>query len=250
MKVDLEGPHPIASGDTFLLCSDGLTGPVKDDEIGMVLGAMPPAEAARALVDLANMRGGPDNITVVIVKAVGPVWSQSADAPQPRAALRPVLPMVWIALGVLMLAGLLLLLVQQLIPAAACLVATAALAAGAWIYRQGGEDEKPTTASSRHGRGPYTSIVCPPSREFAVRLAETICAIRETAAGDDLTLDAAAFNALYDQAAAAEQSGDFAQAVRVLLSGDQLSGGRIQTARQVAGQGDVVAQNKSSRPVR
>lgn len=215
VKVDIEGPHPIVPGDTFLLCSDGLSGPVKDDEIGMVLGAMPPAEAARALVDMANMRGGPDNITAIVVRAVGPAWSQSAaDVLQPRAALRPVSALVWIALGVFMLAGLLLLLMQELIPGAACLLATAVLAAGAWIYRQGGEVEPPTTASKRYGRGPYTSVVCPPSREFAARLAEMLRELRETAARDDLTFDAAAFNTLHDQAAAAEQAGDFAQAVR------------------------------------
>ena len=47
-----------------------------------------------------------------------------------------------------------------------------------------------------------------------MRLAETIRQLRETAAGDDLTFDTAAFNALHDQAAAAEQAGDFPQAVR------------------------------------
>ena len=217
VKVDLEGPHPIVSGDTFLLCSDGLSGPVKDDEIGMVLGAMPPAESARALVDLANMRGGPDNITVIVVKAVGPAWSQSAaDAQQPRAALRPVSAIVWIALGVFMLAGLLLLLMQLLIPAAACLVATAALAAGAWIYRQGGEVEAPAMPGARYGRGPYMSIVCPPSREFVAPPGGNDSPTPRTAAGDDLTFDTAAFNALHDQAAAAEQAGDFAQAVRTI----------------------------------
>ena len=215
VKVDLEGPHPIAPGDTFLLCSDGLSGQVKDDEIGMVLGGMPPAEAARSLVDLANMRGGPDNITVIVAKAVGATWSQNSDdAPQPRAALRPVPSMVWIALGVLALAGLLLLMMQWIIPAAVCFVAAAVLGAGAWFYRQGGEVQGPEMNGNRYGRGPYTSIVCPPSQEFAARLAETLRELREAAARDDLSIESPAFNALHDQAAAAEQAGDFAQAVR------------------------------------
>jgi protein phosphatase len=214
VKVDIEGPHPIAPGDTFLLCSDGLSGPVKDDEMGMVLGSMPPAEAARSLVDLANMRGGPDNITVIVAKTAGPLWSQAADMPRPRAPLRPIHPAVWIALGVLLLAGLLLLWMGQLIPAALSLVAAAVLSGGAWFYRRGGEVEGPAMNGNRFGRGPYTAVVCPPSREFVLRLSETLRQLREVAARDDLTLDAAAFNSLHDRAAAANQAGDFAQAVR------------------------------------
>jgi len=72
VQVDIEGPHPIQSGDIFVLCSDGLSGPVSDHEIGAIASVLPPAEACRLLVDLANLRGGPDNITVVIVRIGGP----------------------------------------------------------------------------------------------------------------------------------------------------------------------------------
>ena len=54
--------------DTFLLCSDGLTGQVQDEEIGALLQCLTPAETAQVLVDLANLRGGPDNITIVIAR--------------------------------------------------------------------------------------------------------------------------------------------------------------------------------------
>ena len=118
VQVDLEGPLPVASGDTFLMCSDGLSGPVKDEELGMILGSMPPGEAVRALVDLANLRGGPDNITVIVAKAVGQAWAQasSGDMPRPHADIRPVNPMVWIAMGVVALAGLGLLVDAELHP--------------------------------------------------------------------------------------------------------------------------------------
>jgi protein phosphatase len=76
VQVDIEGPHPLRSGDIFLLCSDGLSGQVSDYEIGAIASVLPPAEACRFLIDLANMRGGPDNITVVIARLEGP----SADA--------------------------------------------------------------------------------------------------------------------------------------------------------------------------
>lgn len=58
--------HFARDGDTFLLCSDGLTTMVSDDEIGEVLSAEPDLKSAtRKLVDLANEHGGRDNITIV-----------------------------------------------------------------------------------------------------------------------------------------------------------------------------------------
>jgi len=68
VKVDVEGPHPLCPGDIFLLCSDGLSGQVTDMEMGAVASVLAPAEACRFLVDLANLRGGPDNITVLIIR--------------------------------------------------------------------------------------------------------------------------------------------------------------------------------------
>jgi len=58
----------LRSGDVLLLCSDGLTSEVSDDEIREMLGAATPAEAARALVDAARAAGGHDNVTVVVIR--------------------------------------------------------------------------------------------------------------------------------------------------------------------------------------
>jgi len=94
VQVDIEGPYPFRDGDIFVLCSDGLSGQVSDHELGAVAGALPADEACRFLVDLANLRGGPDNITVVVVKIgsgiqetreTGPAWYQRF--PWPLAAL-------------------------------------------------------------------------------------------------------------------------------------------------------------------
>src|SRR5262249_2731521 len=60
VQVDIEGPHPVLPGDIFLLCSDGLSGPLTDKELGAVASVLAPGEACRFLVDLANLRGGPD----------------------------------------------------------------------------------------------------------------------------------------------------------------------------------------------
>jgi protein phosphatase len=92
VQVDLEGPHPVQPGDVYLLCSDGLSGQVSDAEIGAVASVLPPAEGCRFLVDLANMRGGPDNTTVIIARVGGP----ARDAP---GAERPAPPPLWARLG-------------------------------------------------------------------------------------------------------------------------------------------------------
>jgi protein phosphatase len=83
VQVDVEGPHPWQDGDVYVLCSDGLSGPVSDNEIGAVASVLPPAEACRFLVDLANLRGGPDNITVMILR-VGNAGATRLPAPRPR----------------------------------------------------------------------------------------------------------------------------------------------------------------------
>jgi len=71
VNVDVEGPHPLQPGDIFVVCSDGLSGPVHDREIGAVASALPPDEAARFLIHLANLQGGPDNITALVIKIRG-----------------------------------------------------------------------------------------------------------------------------------------------------------------------------------
>ena len=63
---------PARGGDLFLLCSDGLTSMIGEDEIAAVLASTDDIEAAgRALVDCANEAGGKDNITVVLFRLEG-----------------------------------------------------------------------------------------------------------------------------------------------------------------------------------
>ncbi len=59
----------LLDGDTFLLCSDGLTRELTDDQIAGVLAESQAAnEAAARLVRLANDAGGEDNVTVVVIR--------------------------------------------------------------------------------------------------------------------------------------------------------------------------------------
>jgi serine/threonine protein phosphatase PrpC len=59
--------EPAVAGDTYLLCTDGLTEAVPDERIAELLRAAPPEAAGKALVDEAYARGGRDNITAVVV---------------------------------------------------------------------------------------------------------------------------------------------------------------------------------------
>jgi serine/threonine protein phosphatase PrpC len=54
-------------GDIFVLCSDGLTGHVADEEICRIALRRPPEASCQDMIDLALQRGGKDNVTVIVV---------------------------------------------------------------------------------------------------------------------------------------------------------------------------------------
>jgi serine/threonine protein phosphatase PrpC len=67
-EVDVDGLGvPVEGGDCFLLCSDGMSNHVDHDELERILSTTWYRRVPRYLVDLANSRGGDDNITVVVV---------------------------------------------------------------------------------------------------------------------------------------------------------------------------------------
>ena len=68
--LDLIGPFSVQGNDIFLLCSDGLTNLVSDEELLKVMQKESPEEACGKLIQLANNRGGHDNITVQILKVL------------------------------------------------------------------------------------------------------------------------------------------------------------------------------------
>ena len=69
VRVDLPEPLELAPGDQVLLCSDGLTEVVDDDRIAAVLAEHADGDdACGALVAAANRGGGPDNVTVVLLR--------------------------------------------------------------------------------------------------------------------------------------------------------------------------------------
>lgn len=68
VKVDTRYEQPRA-GDTYVLCSDGLSGPVTDSELLEIVTSTPDLKvAATKLIEKANAAGGPDNITVILAR--------------------------------------------------------------------------------------------------------------------------------------------------------------------------------------
>jgi PPM family protein phosphatase len=88
--------YPAKDGDVYLICSDGLTGMLPEERVAEILRARSSLEqAAKALVDDANARGGKDNITVLLFKLAEEVKEgtdvesdtlSGSEDPEPAAA--------------------------------------------------------------------------------------------------------------------------------------------------------------------
>lgn len=69
-KPDTSKPQNVLLNDIFLICSDGLSNLVSDSEILEFLSDYTPETASEQLIYLANLRGGDDNITAVVIHVV------------------------------------------------------------------------------------------------------------------------------------------------------------------------------------
>ena len=109
VEVDL-GSKQLQTGDTIILCSDGLRRELTDEEIGMLAGGGEAQTVADTLVFEANEQGGRDNISVIVIKVGGPEPVGLQNAPtlkirRNRPPARKVPPFVYgILVGVLLLA--------------------------------------------------------------------------------------------------------------------------------------------------
>ena len=203
---DFEGPFSVELGDTFLLCSDGLTGPVVDAEIGPLLATLPPRESARALVDLANLRGGPDNITAVVVKITGEALTTRKAASEPlkleRATAPATHPGWWIgATACFVMAALVAAAAQWFVVAIPALLGgVALLLALAWQRWTFTPQEIPLGGSRRLGKGPYVRLECPVNADFLVGLASLVEQLRAATDGADWAVDLERFDRLCQSA--------------------------------------------------
>jgi serine/threonine protein phosphatase PrpC len=78
-----ELPLTLEIGDSFLLCSDGLYDLVEESEMVELIGNNTSQQACKLLVDLANSRGGYDNISIIIIKILKAVRA-SGNVPVTR----------------------------------------------------------------------------------------------------------------------------------------------------------------------
>ncbi len=82
VKIDLTH-QTVRRGDTLVLCSDGLSGVVRPDEMARVVSSdVDLMSACKQLIDLANEAGGPDNITVIIARFEGDALAQPGSDDQ------------------------------------------------------------------------------------------------------------------------------------------------------------------------
>lgn len=169
VMIDVEGPFSVKKGDRFLLCSDGLSGQLADEEIGSLLSLLDIHAAAKAMVDLANCRGGPDNITVVIAEAQRDIGMDSQSASSSLAKNVGTFPTLFGLLAAIgFLTALFLAFVQQ-IPLALVFSAAALIAlVTGWIKMS---TEKPAeTLGKGIGKAPYRKYTLKPSIAFANEL--------------------------------------------------------------------------------
>ncbi|MCH8046233.1 MAG: serine/threonine-protein phosphatase [Planctomycetes bacterium] len=218
VHVDLEGPFALELDDIFLLCSDGLSGQVSDEEMGNVLGALPLDEAAQALIDIGNLRGGPDNITLLLIRVVEQDITRYAAEPFTVAseeAHRPALhPAVWITLGVCLLVTAGLFVAKQWWPTVLAGAAAAATAALAIAKKLG-----PRTVHGYHvagghlGEGPHRKAGAKPTAASLRKFSDMTVHLRKVAEQQNWEVEWDDFNRLEAGAKSAAEKQDYQGAV-------------------------------------
>lgn len=214
VEVDVEGPFPIQKGDIYLLCSDGLTGQIEDADLGAILGNLAPDEAVQVLIDLANLRGGPDNITVIVAEVCDDnivTTSAGAHSGVAPASSGPH-PAAWFAaLGLLILGGALM-AIGQIVAGGVLAAGGAGVLAFALWKAFSGEEAGPRFG--HRGKGPYTQLQCPVSRESVERLQTIVSDLRKAAKDERWVVDWDGFSAFQQQAEEAFAAGRHADAFR------------------------------------
>jgi protein phosphatase len=221
VQVDIEGPHPLLPGDIFLLCSDGLSGQVTDREIGAIVSVLPAAEACRFLVDLANLRGGPDNTTVIIVRVHGSPDANGLAPPSPPRRLSRLARLPWwipaLAGGSLLVIGALYLEAEghSALGVLAFLLATAAFVIGVvGLVQQYQRERKPHPDDELPGPRIHRHATCRVELPLIERLAGPLKALRQHAGEKHWDVDWALIDEHQKEGEAALQRGELPTAFR------------------------------------
>jgi protein phosphatase len=217
VKIDLEGYFPLEIGDTFLLCSDGLTGPVNDVEIGAILDNCSAEEAVETLINLANLRGGPDNITAIIARLTAQHQMPAEfeySSPRDKDAGK-VHPAVWVAIAVCVLTAIIMVASGAgFVPL--LLSALAAMVAGGVAISQMVKSGPGTGGPLMYGplgKAPYRTYDCEANPEIVAQFAATLGRIRETGITGDTPIDWVQFDGFCRSAESAATSRHYGQAI-------------------------------------
>ncbi|NNJ25530.1 PP2C family protein-serine/threonine phosphatase [Alienimonas chondri] len=215
VAVDIEGPFAVLPGDVYVLCSDGLTGHVHDHEIGAIAGGLPPEEAAKMLVNLANLRGGSDNTTVVVAK-VGEV-PEGLSHKTPGDPTRPINPWLlaaaW-ALAAVLVTGFALLLFGHYLEGTLVTAAGGALLAAAgfriWQRWYRGPKERPlhTSGSETAMWRAYRSAPAVVDRAIVAEAGQLAAQLQRTAIEEGWGIDPKRVEKHRSRAATAAASAD------------------------------------------
>jgi protein phosphatase len=215
VMVDIEGPFPLQVGDKFLLCSDGLSGQLSDEEIGVLLQVLDRDTAVQAMVDIANLRGGPDNITVVVGEVTSDAIIESKALPSEGATRAAAsFPIAFgIAAAVALLLSIVLLALQQFPIALLALAAAAVAFASGWYKYQSASipNERPAGV---HGKSPYRRVACKPDRGFTENLAQVVSELESWFDENHWSTASAELSAARDLAKKAQKEGRFADSIR------------------------------------
>lgn len=183
VEVDVEGLLAVEPNDVYLLCSDGLSGPVTDPELGVFAANFHPKDACRFLVSLANLRGGLDNITVIVLR-IGP-WVEPDSG---EIATKP----------------------------AASAKGANGRIAGGWKSVIGkllhpGQHSAPLSMAEDR---PYRTAPCPITEEFVDQLSELTRRVQAAAVEQAWTLDWSLFAKYRRQEGEARSAGNLRKALR------------------------------------
>jgi protein phosphatase len=216
VQVDIEGPIRVEPGDTFLVCTDGLTGRVSDEELAPIIKELDPREAGHLLIDLANLRGGPDNITVIVAKIVGDADEAEEAEPLKIGTRRHHgQPAVWVCLAVCLLAALVLAITSNPVPAMfAGAGALIALLLGLFSRQRNLASGVALNEDRKLGGGPYTETICGSSEQSLTLLSGITRELRNATIEELQAIDWAEFDGLCHAAERSRGDEKFGEAMR------------------------------------
>ena len=157
---------------------------------------MSPDEAVKVLVDLGNLRGGPDNITAVIVKVGHPKLATSGNGASGKSTRgsssdKPLVPATFwgVFIGSIIVSILLYFFAYWQIALFTGLISVAAV--GYLISRliKSSFQGKHSSSGQVFGKGPYVRLGCASSGQFAKQLADMLRKLQEGALRENWKVD-------------------------------------------------------------